>query len=282
MRIRCAQTNVVFNDPAKNAQKALDLLQQAAQDAVDLLVLPEAFLTGYCVSSPQQAQEIALECHADPTTHEVTKAHPEIQSLVQASQKTGVTLVVGAATKDGQGLKNAALLIEPNGRCRRYAKTHLPCLGFDRFAVPGDDLPVFHTELGTLGILVCYDLRPPEATRVLALKGAQIIVLPTNWPVRKGAPPSVMVPARCAENKVYYATCNRIEDENGFSFRGDSGIYNLDGTRLQDAGPGESAITADLDLPLADQKRTEIIPGAFSTDTFNDRRPDLYGDIAKT
>lgn len=281
VRIRCVQSHVVFNDPARNAELAVGHLERAAADKVDLVLLPEAFLTGYCVSTLEQANDIAIRCHCD-RDFDVTDVDDALVSLQSACVRLGLHLVVGLAAKDDFGIFNAAVLIEPSGRMRRYVKTHLPCLGFDRFAQAGSALPVFETELGTLGILVCYDLRPPEATRVLALRGAQIVLLPTNWPTRKGQPPSIMVPARCAENRIFYATCNRVGDENGFSFRGDSGIYDLDGTRLADAGPDESTITADLDLTLARDKLTTVIPEVFTTDAFADRRPELYAELTNS
>ena len=277
-RIRCAQTEVAFNDPEANSAVAVGVLERASIDQVDLVLFPEAFLTGYCVASQDEAESIAIRCQCD-RDFDVTDAHGSLVQIQASCVRLGIHAVLGLAAKDDYGIFNAAVLIEPSGRMRRYIKTHLPCLGFDRFAQPGSALPVFETELGVLGILICYDLRPPEATRVLALRGAEIVLLPTNWPTRKGQPPSIMVPARCAENRIYYATCNRVGDENGFSFRGDSGLYDLDGTRLCDAGPGEGEITADLDLALAREKTSTVIPELFSTNAFADRRPDLYSEI---
>lgn len=275
MRLACVQTDVVFNDPQANLQVALQKIAEAKSQGTDLLVFPEAFLTGYCVDTPEQAQEIALRVHCDKD-YEVTDAHPSIVALQSAAVENDLHLVFGTAGKDDYGLFNCALLAEPNGRLRRYVKTHLPCLGYDRFVDPGDDLPVFQTALGAVGILVCYDLRPPEAARVLALRGAELIVLPTNWPVRKGVSPSVMCPTRAIENKVFFASCNRIGEENGFSFRGESAIYDCNGTLLAEVATEDKIIYADLDLPQARNKRSIIIPGAFESDAFTSRRPKLY------
>ncbi len=278
VKVACLQLPVVFDDPTANVAKASEWIAKATGEGAKLIVLSEAYLSGYCVSTREEAEKIALRVHCAQDL-EVTDADPAVYAMLNLAIEHDVHLVFGVAAKDDFGLINCALLAEPNGRLRRYVKTHLPCLGFDQFAEPGQALPVFETELGRIGILICYDLRSPEATRVMALRGAEIVVLPTNWPVRKGAPASVMVPARCAENKIYYATCNRLGDENGFSFAGGSGLYDLDGSELARIGNEEGMILAEVDLALAREKHSVVIPGLFSTHMTNDRRPELYGDL---
>lgn len=290
MRLVSIQTDVAFNEPHANVRQARSLLKNAKDQGADLALLPEAFLTGYCVSTPEDAAQIALECHCDPASRDfdVTKADQPLLDIQALAIELDLHIVLGLAAKDPFGLFNAAVLYEPDGRMRRYVKTHLPCLGFDRFAQPGNALPVFQTALGCLGILVCYDLRPPEATRVLALKGAELVLLPTNWPVRPGPTPALMAPARAMENKVFFATCNRIGHENGFSFRGESAIYHCSGQTLTHAPePRETILLADLDLAEAREKRTVVIPHhdpalAFETHAFQNRNPALYREITET
>ena len=84
-----------------------------------------------------------------------------------------------------------------------YRKTHLPFLGVDRFTVPGDELPVFDTPLGRIGLEICYDLRFPEATRTLALAGADIVAHPTAFPVEARIQTELITVARAAENRIY-------------------------------------------------------------------------------
>lgn len=278
VKVACLQLPVVFDDPTANVAKASEWIAKATGEGAKLIVLSEAYLSGYCVSTREEAEKIALRVHCAQDL-EVTDADPAVYAMLNLAIEHDVHLVFGVAAKDDFGLINCALLAEPNGRLRRYVKTHLPCLGFDQFAEPGQALPVFETELGRIGILICYDLRFPEATRVLALRGAEIVALPTNWPVRKFAPASVMVPARSHENKIYYATCNRLGEENGFSFAGGSGLYDLDGSELARIGNEEGMIIAEVDLALAREKHSVVIPGSFSTHMTNDRRPELYGDL---
>lgn len=278
MRLACFQTDVAFNDPLKNARRAVEMLTRAKRDGVDLAVFPEAFLTGYCVSTKEQAEQIALPARRGD--NRLLDWHPALETLFNACRDLGIWSVCGFAGKDDEGLYNGAVLVDRAGQNRLYVKTHLPELGFDHFSTPGRTLPVFDTEFGTIGILICYDLRPPEASRVLALKGADLILLPTNWPARKGTTPALMCPARAMENKVFFASCNRIGEENGYAFRGESAIYGLGGEVLDSAGSEEAYIVADLDLALAREKRSVVIPGAFETDAFGCRQPDLYRDLA--
>jgi predicted amidohydrolase len=184
--------------------------------------------------------------------------------------------VVGLVSTDGAVAQNAALLFLPDGTVYRYFKTHLPFLGVDRFVVPGWDLPVFETEIGRIGVLICYDLRVPEAFRVLALEEADIVCLPTNWPVGAEVSATHQVIGRAAENRVYLAACNRVGTENGVSFIGLSGIYNVVGGVMAKAGAGAEVITADCDFEEAREKRTVIVPGEYELDVMGSRRPALY------
>ncbi len=277
MRLACIQTDVVFGDPARNAERAIQDLNRAKSDGVDLVVFPEAFLTGYCARDRQEAESIALE--AQRRGDQLATWPDSLGSIFECCRELGIHAVLGFAGRDDSGLYNAAVLIDAKGENRIYVKTHLPELGFDRFATPGRELKVFETEIGRIGIIVCYDLRPPEACRVLALQGAEVVVLPTNWPARKGTSPAIMCPTRAMENKIYFASCNRIGEENGFEFRGESGIYGLGGEELAAAGGEEAYLMADLDLALAREKRSVVIPGAFEIDAFDCRQPDLYHDL---
>ena len=281
MKIACVQTDVVFNNPGENLKVALKKCEEAKANGADLIVFPECFLTGYCVNSPEEAAKIAIVCHCNKD-FEVTDCDDSLLALQALAIEQNLHIIIGLAGKDDYGLFNAAVLLEPSGLMRRYIKTHLPCLGFDRFVDPGDALPVFQTDLGTIGILICYDLRPPEATRVLALRGADLIVLPTNWPARKGVSPAVMCPTRAIENKVFFASCNRIGHENGFDFRGESAIIDCNGAILAQAEIQDEIIYAELDLSEARNKQSVIIPGSFESNAMTSRRPELYQDITSS
>lgn len=277
-RVASVQCTVVFGDPHANALSAVAFLRALSAQGVHLAVFPEAFLTGYAVDDEAQARHIAIEVGgAQPDS--VEDAHPSVLTVQAACRELGIHAVVGFAGTDGSNLYNGAILFESNGRMRRYVKTHLPELGFDKFVVRGTKLPVFDTAIGKIGVLICYDVRFPEAARALALDGADIIALPTNWPEGAEVSPTYMAPARAAENRVFVVTCNRVGVENGFRFIGRSAIHDVTGAPIACAGEDDTVLIADLDLSRARNKRTVVVPGRYETDTFAARRPEIYGRV---
>lgn len=278
VRVASVQCDVVFGDPHANASFAVSKLRDLAAQGVQLAVFPEAFLTGYAVNDAAEARRIAIEVRGNQPDS-VDVAHPSIQTIRAACRDHGLHAVVGFAGTDGTDLYSGAILFEPNGRMNRYIKTHLPELGFDKYVVRGSRLPVFDTALGKIGVLICYDVRFPEASRVLALDGADIIALPTNWPEGAEVSPTFMAPARAAENRLFVVTCNRVGVENGFKFIGRSAIHDITGIAIASAGAEATTLIADIDVSRAKQKRTVVIPGKYETDTFVTRYPEIYGRI---
>lgn len=266
MRIACVQSNVAFGDAAANVARAILQLEALHGQGVDLVVFPEAFLTGYCVGSLASARAIAID-------------RSDVQPLVAACDRLGIGVVVGFAERAEEGVYNTAALIEPGCAPRYYRKTHLPWLGMDRFVTPGDALPIFDTAYGKIGILICFDLRVPEAARSLALAGAELLVLPTNWPEGAETSAEHVSIARAAENRVFVAACNRVGEEHGFRFIGHSKIIGPSGRVLASAGEGEEVIVADIDPAEARIKRNVMIPGEYETAVFDCRRPELYGPL---
>src|SRR5262249_55234916 len=128
---------------------------------------------------------------------------------------------------------NACALIGPQGFVASYHKVHLPVLGVDRFVRRGDrPFAVHDVDDLRLGMNICYDGSFPEASRVLTLLGADLIVLPTNWPAGARSTVKYLVQARALENHIYYAAVNRIGEERGFRFIGQSRIVGCDGELL--------------------------------------------------
>jgi predicted amidohydrolase len=190
--------------------------------------------------------------------------------------------VCGLLEVDGADLHNAAVLVGPDGLIGSYRKTHLPFLGVDRFTRAGDDLPVFDTALGRIAIEICYDLRFPELTRALALAGAEIVALPTNWPLAAKANAELLCPARAYENRIYLLVANRVGVERSAEFCGRSQIVAPSGERLAETGAtGEALLVAEVDIELARQKSLVPAPGEYEMHLFGHRRPELYGALAE-
>jgi predicted amidohydrolase len=267
-RVACVQSNVVFGNVKANADFACEYIR-ALKDEVDLVLFPECALTGYCVDSPEAARDIAIG--TDPLD-------PHLERIQQESMHAKLTSVVGFAERRGDALYNSAAVFEPGRVPKVYRKSHLPVMGLDRFVEPGGELPIFELASGVkLGIIICFDMRFPEATRTLALKGADIILVPTNWPEGAEVSADHICIARAAENRVFVMATNRVGSENGFTFLGRSKIIHPTGRILAQAGAEATTIVAELDLSEARTKRTVHKPGEYETDVFGPRRTDLYG-----
>jgi predicted amidohydrolase len=204
---------------------------------------------------------------------------PSTEILERECARLGLHVVCGLLEQQGDVLRNSAVLVGPDGLVGTYRKTHLPFLGVDRFVVPGDELTVFDTPLGRIGVEICYDLRFPEVTRTLALRGADIVAHPTNFPLAAKAQTELITVARAAENRVYLLTANRCGKERRGEFCGWSQIVDPYGRRLAEAGEtGEVLLTAEIDVEKARDK-DYVIPGEYELYLFGHRRPELYGAL---
>ncbi len=269
MRLACVQSDVHFHDPEANWRVAETHLRTLAAQGVELVVFPEAYLTGYAVATRADAEDIAL---------------PEgfVSRLEALCAELGVGCVMGyIALIEGQ-LRNVATLVEPGLAARTYFKTHLPELGVDHFVEPGRELPVFDTRWGRIGLLICFDIRIPEAARSLALAGADLIILPTNWPTGADNAADYFTIVRANENRVFFAACDRVGTENGFTFIGKSSIVDPSGKVLAKAGDQEEILIADLNLDEARVKRTVTVPGVHETTVFECRQPELYRKLSES
>jgi predicted amidohydrolase len=210
----------------------------------------------------------------DPSTH----------AIAEDCIKLGVFAVVGLLEVAGNdNLFNSAQLIGPKGKVANYRKIHLPFLGVDRFTTPGDQPFAVH-DLGGLkiGMNICYDGSFPESARCLMLLGADLVVLPTNWPPGAITTVNTLIPARALENHFYYAACNRIGTERGFQFIGMSRIIGCRGDLLAVSENAEPAILyADIDPAKARDKHLNIIPGKYELHRTRDRRPAMYAPITQ-
>lgn len=268
IRVACIQRDLAIGEPIKNAQAVASVIREIS---ADLILLPEAFLTGYAVASREGAAEIAI-----PRVHEA------VTILQQAVDEGSASVVVGFAEKTPKGsLANSAALLSPSELPRFYQKTHLPTLGLDKHVTPGCELGLYDMPWGKLGVLICFDLRHPEAAKCLALAGADIIALPTNWPEGAEVSADHIAIARAAENNVFLATCNRVGTENGFRFIGRSKIIGPNGEILAQAGEEAIIITAEIELEKARNKQRVVIPGEYETNVLTSRRPELYSAISE-
>lgn len=267
-RIACCQLDVVKADFEANKATYEQVVRNLKAQEVELAVFPECFLTGYAFDSHEEAHAAAI-------------SRDQAAELQSAVDETGILAIVGFAEKFDAGMANSAVLLEPGVEPRFFRKVHLPHIGLDRFVSGGDELPVFETRLGRIGILICFDQRHPEGARTLVLKGSDLICLPTNWPEGAEMSAHYIAPARAAENRVCYATCNRAGSEGGFNFIGASGLYEVSGRCVAKAEIGSTILIGELDLMSSRNKRTVVKPGEYEWTMDESRRPELYGILVE-
>ncbi len=274
MKIAGVQTDVLFGDVAGNLERVAAKTREARRNGAELVIFPECSLTGYCYESLEEA----LECAQ-------TVPGPATDALQSLCRELECSLVVGLIEREAGSQKvwNTAVLIGPDGVIVSYRKTHLPFIGVDKVASYGDEsVKIGHVGDFRVGLNICYDATLPEPPRCLALAGADLIALPTNWPKGAECLPAHVANIRAMENGVYFAAVNRVGVERGCPFIGGSRICNPYGKTLATADETEETILyADLDLELARLKTASREPGVASLHRVADRRPELYESLTK-
>lgn len=271
MIVAAVQMDVKILEKERNLDTVLAKLEAAARAGAKLVVFPECALTGYCFTSRAEARPLAE-----------TVPGPSTAKLAAAAKTLGCTAVVGLLEREGDLTYNSAVVVDPQGILGTYRKMHLPSLGIDWFNALGDKpFPVFETTQGRIGINICFDCSIPEAGRVVKLNGAQLLAIPTNWPVGSDSwqhTPEV----RATENHFHVVAADRVGEERGFGFAGHSKIVDFLGKVHAEAGETEETILyADLDLAAADANRVVRAPGKWEFDRLAARRPEMYGPITE-
>ncbi|MEW5979861.1 MAG: carbon-nitrogen hydrolase family protein [Acidobacteriota bacterium] len=272
LKVAGVQMNPTLMDKERNLSSILIWLRVAAKEGASLVVFPECSLTGYCFESLQEAIP-----YAEPVPG------PSTERVARECQELDVHVIMGLIEQMDGHVYNAAVLIGPGRVIGSYRKVHLPSLGLDKFVSPGNSgFRVHDTPLGRIGMSICYDCNFPESARILALQGADIVVLPTNWPRGAEETAEYLINARGLENRIYYAAVNRVGEERGFRFIGRSRIADIDGRTLAVASSDqEEVLYAEIQPERAREKHIVRVPGKHEIDRFKDRRPELYGLISQ-
>lgn len=275
-RVAAIQMDIQLGAKEDNLARLAMFARRAVGEGARLIVFPECALTGYCFESRAEASELA-ESMPGPATKVVAELCREHDVHI-------VFGLVERATENGDDrLYNALALVGPDGLVGGYRKTHLPHLGLDHFSDAGNEpLRTHATPLCRLGMSICYDAAFPEAARILALAGAELIVLPTNWPPGAEEFARYAINTRALENVVYYLAANRVGLERGFRFIGLSRIVDVHGRSLAEAdGESETVLVATIDPRQARIKRIIRVEEKHWIDRFADRRPELYGPLVE-
>lgn len=220
------------------ASVRLDRLEQALTDhggALDLVVCPELFLSGYDIGA-------AVHDRAEAATG------PSIDRVAEIAERFKTAIVVGYPERDGGKLYNALMVCGANGeRLLNYRKRVIPP-GFEGdYFTPGDSQGMIEMNGWKLAFLICYDVEFPEYVRQATLLGADMVVAPTALRSRWGFVADTMLPTRAFENGVYVLYANHAGTEGNCEYLGRSVILGPDGTEHARAGGNEELISAVLD-----------------------------------
>jgi predicted amidohydrolase len=271
--LACAQLAPEFGDLAGNRRRAATAIRDAAAAGADLIVLPELCTTGYAFTGRDEALE-----YSEPADG------PSIREWRALARELPITIVAGFCERDDDGEpRNSAAVIDPDGVCAIYRKTHLWDREQTTFIAGHEPPPVLDTAAGRIGIAVCYDAFFPEVMRGLALAGADVIAVPMNSPVATPPPPPNAAPtseivlalAAATVNRVYVVQADRSGPERGITWSQASAICDPDGALI--AGPisGVGLLRATCDLRRARDKTL----GA-ANHVLADRRTELYDPAA--
>ncbi len=258
MRVGIIQPDIALGRPDENIEKVTSLIDRLfALGSPDVVILPELWYTGYDYT----------------TLHENTIEDDDVLALVRTWVRDFPALWIPGSfpVKGKEGIYNRTYAISHNGRLlETYDKLHLfGPMSEKRYFTQGDRMSTFTYNGVTFGLSICYDLRFPEFFRLLALNGARVIFLPTEWPTTRMSHFDILMRARAIENQVYMVSANRVGRDSMSEFSGGSLVVDPWGEDVCRLGDGEDVALCDIDLSLSDRVRTKI-------PVFSDRREDVY------
>ncbi len=266
IKLALAQISSKREDKGANLQKIEKLTFKAKEQGADLAIFPELSLTGYVVRD--QFYELAE-----------TIPGPTVEKVEALAKKTGMHVIFGMpelSEKTRATVFNTAVLVGPKGLIGKYRKMYLPTHSVfeeKRYFRPGYQTAAFQTDLGNIGLCICYDLFFPEVLRLIRLKGAQLIVCISASPSVRRSYFEILTCARALENTAYLAYVNLAGVEDGLQFWGGSRLVSPAGDVLAKAKyDEEDFVTCEVDYNDLRTAET-FIP------TLRDLRPELFDKL---
>jgi len=266
IKITLAQISCKREDKAENLKKIEKTMIKAKKQDTDLVIFPELSLTGYIVRD--QIYELAE-----------TIPGPSTKIIENIAKKTETHIVFGMpelSPKTHATIYNTAVLVGPKGFIGKYRKMYLPTHSVfeeKRYFRPGHQAAVFDTELGKIGLIICYDIFFPEVSRLTRLNGAQLIVCISASPATRRAFFETLTVARAMENTAFLAYVNLAGIEDGLQFWGGSRLVGPNGKILVQAKYDDDDFVM-CDVDYADIRSVEtFVP------TLRDLRPELFDEL---
>lgn len=255
-------------DVQRNVNRAVEMATLAAEKGARLAAFEELFVFPWFPALKDEAP-FALAEGLDGAI---------VERMRELARETGLVLVCPIFERDGGSFFNTAVVIEKDGSIAgSYRKVHIPEVPFweEKFYfTPGDGgFPVFDTSCGRIGVQLSWDNFFPEGSRILGLKGAQLIVAPTSAAFSSQDRWLKVISANAVTNGVFILRVNRAGREEHQSFYGESFCTNPFGELVGDTAGGRDTIyLVEAELALVDEAR-RMLP------FYQDRRPECYSDI---
>jgi len=269
-------------DLDQNYALIASLAEEARAGGVDFLALPEAAIGGYLSSLGNHGDTIKTTTRSLPPAIRVDG--PEIKRVQQLAGDLVVAIGFCELADDGETRYNAAALLDGGNVYGVYRKVHQP-LGESMSYSAGTRYDVYDTPAGRIGLQICYDKAFPEATRVMALDGAQIIASLSAWPAARTATAENLQDdrwtyrfnqfdiARALDNQVFWVASNQSGTFGSLRYVGNSKVVDPGGNILATTLLGSGMAVADVDI---DETFRTMRAGMFH---LRDRRPDVYGPL---
>jgi predicted amidohydrolase len=266
--VALAQMSCKRGDKAENLKRMERTVAKAKRQGAELTVFPELSLTGYVVRD--QIYELAEKIPG-----------PSIKIMEDIAKRNGMYIVFGMpelSQRTQATLHNTAVVIGPEGFIGKYRKMYLPTHSVfeeKRYFRPGYQTAALDTELGKIGLTICYDIYFPEVIRLTRLEGAQLIVCISASPGIRRSFFETLTAARAIENTAFLAYVNLVGIEDGLQFWGGSRLIGPNGKVLVQAKYDEE------DFLIGQVDYADIIPIETFVPTIKDLRPELFDNLKK-
>lgn len=256
-KIALVQMDVKLHGTQENQEKALSFIEQALKQDADFVILPEMWKSGF-VSNPADYIE--------------DENGTFLNSLKKFAKDYKSVIIPGSFNELDKGkIYNTAYVIGPNGLIKgKYRKVHI--FGPEKkHYIGGNSIPIFEEKGLRFGIEICYDIRFPELTRILALSGAKVIFVVAQFPNPRQEHWYTVLRARAIENQLFMIAVNRVGEDKYQSYFGNSLVVNPNGDVLIYGDKEEKLLICEINTEEVDNVRN-------IRNDLKERKPEVYRD----
>lgn len=259
MKVACVQLDIKWEEPKSNFNKAKILIKEAKNKGAEFVCLPELFSTGVTFNSLKFAE----------------KSNGETCKFLSEQASSNRIHLLGTFIERNKNLPtNSLAIFNPQGKMiGKYSKAHLFTFGGEKKRYSeGDDLIVTKINDFKVAPFICYDLRFPEIFRIAVSKGANVFVVPANWPNPRKEHWITLLKARAIENESFVIGINRVGNAPNLTFFGASIAISPKGEVIAQADDKERVLIADININDLNHWRK-------SFGSIKDMRKDFYKSL---